>query len=377
VPASPAADGPRAGAHNDLTDVDGVLVGHHHRRGRGWLSGTTVVIPPSGTVGSVDVRGGGPATRETDALAPTALVATVDAVCLSGGSAYGLAAADGVMRWLAARGIGFPVGASPFEVVPIVAAAALFDLRAGGVFANRPDATWGEAASDAATRRRIRQGCVGAGTGARSGMRTGSPLKGGLGSASVVLPGGITVAALVAVNPGGSVVDPATGELYGARFALPGEFAGRKRPDAIDLPVGGAPHGVEQGEETWPARQTVLAVVATDARLSKGECNRLAAAGHDGMARAIRPIHGMADGDVVFSLATGRRELFADPDLRPAAHPPAGLTPGGPSRAGHVSDLMAAAADTVTRAIVHGVLAATTMGGLPAYLDRYPSARPS
>jgi putative pantetheine hydrolase len=354
---SSAETGPHAGAHNDLTDVAGILVGHHHRRGRGWLTGTTVVIPPRGTVGSVDVRGGGPATRETDALAPTALVATVDAICLSGGSAYGLATADGVMEWLAARGVGFPVGPSAYEVVPIVGTAALFDLGAGGLFANRPDASWGAAAAGSATRRRIRQGCVGAGTGARSGLRTGLPLKAGLGSASVVLPGGLTVAALVAVNPGGSVVDPGTGELYGARFGLPGEFADLRRPAAADLAKPGAGPAIV----AWPPpRQTVLAVVATDAGLTKGECNRLAVAGHDGMARAIRPIHGMADGDVVFSLATGDRDLPAEPV---------------PPRAAHVSELMAAAADAVTRAVTHGILAATAMGGLPSYFDRYPSAR--
>jgi putative pantetheine hydrolase len=284
------------------------------------------------------------------------------------------------MGWLADRGIGFPVGSSPHEVVPIVGAAALFDLGAGGVFANRPDARWGAAAAGAASGRRIRQGCVGAGTGARCGLRTGSPLKSGLGSASVVLRDsitgtGITVAALVAVNPGGSVVDPATGELYGARFGLDDEFGPLERPDPADLASREAPP-VEP-----PTRQTVLAVVATDARLVKAECYRLAAAGHDGMARAIRPIHGMADGDVVFSLATGERELAAEPAplraLRVSARPHPAQPRAAEPRTAPVSALMAAGADAVTRAVVHAILAATTMGGLPSYLDRYPSARRS
>jgi L-aminopeptidase/D-esterase-like protein len=353
------------GRHNDLTDVAGIRVGHHHRRGRGWLTGTTVVLTPPGTVGAVDVRGGGPSTRETDALAPTALVDVVHAVVLSGGSSYGLAAATGVMEWLGERHIGFPVGARPEEVVPIVAGACLFDLGAGGRFESRPDATFGRAAAVAASTRPIRQGDVGAGTGAHAGA-----LKGGIGSASVVLPAlagpdRITVAALVAVNPGGSVVDPATGEPWGTRHLLAGEIPGLRRPSPADLRAARADGYTDLRARRPPPRNTVLAVVATDATLRKSECARLAAAGHDGMARAIRPVHTMTDGDVVFSLATGTQTL-----------PEASSAGFGADRPGQLSLLMGAAADTVTRAVVHAVVAARSAGAMTSYLDRYPSARP-
>jgi L-aminopeptidase/D-esterase-like protein len=360
-PVSDAPAGPAPGPHNDLTDVVGIRVGHHDRRGRGWLTGTTVVLPPAGTVGSVDVRGGGPSTRETDALAPTALVDVVDAVVLSGGSSYGLAAASGVMDWLGEQGIGFPVGERPGEVVPIVAAACLFDLRAGGRFGSRPDAAFGRAAAMAASGRRLRQGGVGAGPGARAGT-----VKGGIGSASVVIDGGVTVAALVAVNPGGSVVDLATGELWGARHLLPGEIPGLRRPSTADrrAALGGGYADGRVGRP--PARNTVLAVVATDAALGKGECNRVAAAGHDGLARAVRPVHAMTDGDVVFCLATGRRPLPEPSSV--------GLIRPADTRPGQLGAVMGAAADTVTRAVVHAVVAARSAGGTPSYLERYPSA---
>jgi putative pantetheine hydrolase len=345
------------GRHNDLTDVAGIRVGHHQRRGRGWLTGTTVVLTPPGTVGGVDVRGGGPSTRETDALSPTTLVDVVHAVVLSGGSSYGLSAAAGVTDWLGARQVGFPVGPEPHQVVPIVPAACLFDLGAGGSFVHRPDATFGRAAAEAASGRAVRQGTVGAGTGAHAG-----PLKGGIGSASVVLPNGITVAALVALNPGGSVVDPATGELYGRRHLLPGELSGLRRPGAADARAARAVlSGIASGGNT------LLAVVATDAALAKHECTRLAVAGHDGMARAVRPIHTMTDGDIVFALATGGRPL--PDDASPGVLQPASFRPG------QLTVLMTAAADAVTRAIVHAVVAATSTPTMTAYLDRYPSAR--
>jgi putative pantetheine hydrolase len=348
-----------AGRHNDLTDVAGIRVGHHQRRGRGWLTGTTVVLTPPGTVGGVDVRGGGPSSRETDALSPTTLVDVVHAVVLSGGSSYGLAAAVGVTDWLGGHHVGFPVGPEPHQVVPIVPAACLFDLGAGGTFVHRPDAAFGRAAAEAASSRAVRQGTVGAGTGAHAG-----PLKGGIGSASVVLPSGITVAALVALNPGGSVADPATGDLYGRRHLLSGELPGLRRPSAADarsaravLPRGGPP---SRGN-------TLLAVVATDAALAKHECTRLAVAGHDGMARAVRPIHTMTDGDIVFALATGGRPLPDDASL--------GVLRPTSFRPGQLTVLMSAAADAVTRAIVHAVVAATSTPTMTSYLDRYPSAR--
>jgi L-aminopeptidase/D-esterase-like protein len=323
---------------NSVTDVAGVLVGHHERVGAGWATGTTVVVLPPGTTGAVDGRGGAPGTRETDLLVPENLVRQVDAICLSGGSAYGLAAADGVMRWLSERSRGLRVGAHEHEVVPIVPGAVLFDLPRGD-WGNRPDATFGYAACEAAGPS-VTQGCVGAGTGAKVGS-----LKGGIGTASVVVDG-FTVGALAAVNAAGEAVDLATGVPYAADHEVDGEF--------------GVP---------WPHRPAVLpavatdlnttiGVVATDADLTKTECRRLAVAAQDGLARAVRPAHTMFDGDTVFAVATGAKPLVA---------------PGGPLvRAAALDRLCTAAAETFARAVVHGVLSATTLAGLPAYRDVWP-----
>lgn len=342
---------------NAITDVNGVRVGQVQRIGRGWLTGTTVVVPPPGTVGGVDVRGGGPGTRETELLDPANLVSRVDAVCLTGGSAFGLAAATGIVDWLAEHGLGLPVGPQPHQVVPIVPAAVLFDLGLGGRFDARPDASFGYRAAAAARGGLVRQGTVGAGTGAHAGG-----MKGGVGTASAVLDDGVTVAALVAANPGGSVIDARTGELWGLRHGQPGEFADVRRPSAAD---------VRAYTAAPPRREplnTTLAVIATDARLDKSECRRLAMAAHDGMARAISPVHTYTDGDVAFALATGAREVGEVGDEVPASMLAA-------SRSGQLTPLLAAAADCVTRAIVHAVLAATSAGGLPSYLATFPSAR--
>jgi putative pantetheine hydrolase len=331
------------GPTNTLTDVAGLKVGHYQRVGDGWLTGTTVVLtPPEGAVAGVDVRGGGPGTRETDVLDPRNLVERVHAVVLGGGSAFGLAAATGVMDRLAEAKVGFPVGAVAGQVVPIVPAAVLFDLGRGGEFGARPDAEFGAAAYDAATSGPVALGAVGAGTGAVAG-----DLKGGVGSASVVLESGVTVAALAVVNANGSTVDSLTGELYGARFGLPGEFSGLRAPDESP-PVAPAPEaGVAE------SFHTTIGVVATDASLTKPQCQKLAGIGHDGMARAIRPVHSMFDGDTVFGLATG-----AGAPLDPLAF----------------NAVLAAAADAFSRAVVHGMLAATSVGGFRAYSDVYPSA---
>jgi len=349
----------RPGPHNDLTDVAGVRVGHHQRTDDGWLTGTTVVLAPPATVGGVDVRGGGPSTRETDALAPTTLVDAVHAVCLSGGSSYGLAAASGVMDWLGRRGVGLPVGGIEGQVVPIVPAACCYDLRDGEAFARRPDAAFGAAAAAAAASPGgagpLDQGNVGAGTGAHAGR-----LKGGIGSASVVLAGGGCVAALVAVNSSGSPVDPRSGRLHGAGLLLPGERPPLRAPDEAEVVAGAA--WAEIG--SWPGN-TMLAVVATDTDLTAAECSRVAMAAHDGLARAVQPAHGMTDGDVVFALATRAAPL---PDVG------AGRLLRGDARPVGLGAVMAAAADTVTRAVVHAVLAARGAGGLRAYLDVYPSA---
>ncbi|MDO5712439.1 MAG: P1 family peptidase, partial [Micrococcales bacterium] len=231
----------RPGPTNSLRDVAGLGVGHATLRRHGWLTGTTVVLAPDeGMVAGVDVRGGGPGTRETDLLDPRNIVERVHAICLSGGSAFGLAAADGVMRALFESGVGLSMGA-PGEVVPLVPGAVVFDLGRGGVFANRPDEGTGRAAYAAAKRHRdegfvdpadapLEAGVIGAGTGAKCGG-----FKGGIGSASAVLADGTTVAALIVLNALGEPVDPATGELYARRFLLPGELVSLGIPGAADV----------------------------------------------------------------------------------------------------------------------------------------------
>ncbi|MEV6115665.1 P1 family peptidase [Streptomyces sp. NPDC052109] len=333
-----------------ITDVAGLRVGHASRRGDGWLTGTTVVLAPDGgAVAAVDVRGGGPGTRETDALDPRNVVHRVDAVVLTGGSAYGLDAASGVMAWLEERRRGVRVGPDPAHVVPVVPAACVFDLGRGGDFRARPDAATGRAAVEAAAASapgaRVAQGCVGAGLGAVAGR-----IKGGVGTASAVLDSGITVAALVVVNAAGSVMEPGTGALYGelsqGRMECPEERvheAARRRLD--EAAAKNAP----------PPLNTTLAVVATDASLSKAQAQKVAGTAHDGIARAVRPVHLMNDGDTVFALATGARPL--------AEHPL------------ELNAVLAAGADVVTRAIVRGVRAAESVtgpgGAWPSYGELY------
>lgn len=361
VPVAPARIGPR----NDITDVAGIRVGSHRRSGRGWLSGTTVVLTPPHTVAGVDVRGGGPGTRETETLRPENLVEHVNAICLSGGSAYGLDAASGVVRWLAEHDTGLQIGPAAHHVVPIVPAAVLFDLGAGGNFRNRPDAEFGYRAAANAARGRcaapVEQGAVGAGTGSHAQF-----LKGGLGSASVVLSTGITVAALVALNSAGSVHHPDTGRLWGLDRGIGDEFAGIGTPSRADVK---RHHG---NPLTFQPLNTTLAVVATDARLDKAECTRLAIAAHDGMARSISPIHRYVDGDVAFTLATGAREIPL-----PSTEGGSPIARDGNMRRLMIDELIAASADAVARAIVHAALKATTAGALISYLDRFPSARRS
>ncbi len=325
----------RPGTHNALTDVDGLRVGHASVVG--GLSGTTVVLaPPGGAVGGVDVRGAAPGTRETDLLDPRTTVQRVQAIVLSGGSAYGLAAATGVMARLEAAGEGFPV---PGGLVPIVPAAVVFDLGRGGDFAARPDATTGAAAYDAAVAGSVAQGVVGAGRGTVAGG-----LKGGVGTASTVLPDGSTVAALAVVNAVGSAVDLRTGELYGARVGFPGEFP------VVDVgpDVLATLREIAQPPPPAAGTATTLAVVATDLTLDKAGCSRLATMGHDGMARALSPVHTAMDGDVVFGLSTATRPA---PDLATLVA------------------LHAAAADVVSRAIAHGMWAAESAGAWRSYRE--------
>jgi len=296
-----------------LTDVPGFLVGHAHRIGEGRLTGVTVILPPPGTVGSVDVRGGGPGTHETDALDPTTLVPTVDAVVLTGGSAFGLASAHGVQRWCADQGRGFPAGPpdDPTSLlVPIVPAAAIFDLGRGGAGADpaaQPDAELGRLAvldAAASAGRAVPRGSVGVGAGARMALQT---LRGGVGTASVSLPGGVLVGAVVVVNALGSPIDPVTGALFGTAFVPPG------RPRPPELAAGEQARaaqpsetGRDRGPGTAATANTTLAVVATNAALDPAQARRTATAAHDGIARGLSPAHTLLDGDTVFTLASGQ-----------------------------------------------------------------------
>jgi L-aminopeptidase/D-esterase-like protein len=334
-----------------ITDVGGILVGQHERidadatLGSGWVSGTTVVLTPPGTVGAVDGRGGAPGTRETDLLDPINSVRHVDAVVLSGGSAYGLAAADGVMRWLEEHGRGVAMDGG---VVPIVPAAVVFDLPVGG-WACRPTADFGYAAADSAATE-VAVGTVGAGSGARVGV-----LKGGVGTASVTLDSGVTVGAIVVVNAAGDAVDPATGLPWQADQI---EEFGLARPPDEQIAAYADRH-----TELSPLN-TTIAVVATDAALSPAGCRRVAVAAHDGLARTIRPCHTPLDGDTVFALATGALEVPPDPET------PASMSPEVPL----ITEVGAAAADVLARAVLVGVLAAESVAGIPTYRDMLPGA---
>ena len=260
--------------------MTGIRVGHWtDERAR---TGCTVVLAPPGTIGSGQVRGGAPGTRETDLLRPGMLVEEVHAVLLTGGSAFGLAAADGVVRWLEERGIGFHAGVAR---VPIVPAAVLFDLGVGDPGA-RPGAEEGYLACDAASDGEVPEGRVGAGVGATVAKIHGPEraVPGGVGTAAM-REEGVTVAALAAVNAVGEIVDDDGAVLAGA---LPGV----DRPD-------------DEARPPWPGTSTVLAIVATDAGLSRERAHLLSIAAHDGLARAVRPAHTIWDGDTVFSLATG------------------------------------------------------------------------
>ncbi|WCM91711.1 P1 family peptidase [Acidovorax sp. NCPPB 2350] len=274
-----------------LTRVAGIEVGHATSPLR--PTGCTVVIARAGAVAGVDVRGAAPGTRETDLLEPTHLVDRIHAVVLAGGSAFGLDAATGAVRWLEERGVGLDVGTAR---VPLVPAAVLFDLHVGDARI-RPDAAAGHAACEAASRAVVAEGCVGAGAGAAVGKLFGMPhaMKGGIGSASVTVDG-VTVGALVACNAVGDVVDPETGRpVAGARTADGRQLRDTRRA----LLAGEAPHPLLAGTNT------TIGVVATDAVITKTQARRLAVCAHDGLARAINPVHTLSDGDTLFALGTG------------------------------------------------------------------------
>jgi L-aminopeptidase/D-esterase-like protein len=342
---------------NAITDVGGIRVGHYQRldpdasMGAGWACGVTVVLTPPGTVGAVDCRGGAPGTRETDLLDAANTVRFVDAVLLAGGSAYGLAAADGVMRFLEERERGVAMDGG---VVPIVPGAVIFDLPVGG-WECRPTAEFGYAACAAADDgTEMGVGTVGAGVGARAGA-----LKGGVGTASTALPSGVTVGAVAVVNSAGEVVDGATGLPWMADLAR--QFALQPPPaeqiEALaQLPPPSNPLN--------NALNTVIAVVATDAALSPAACRLVAISAHDGLARSIRPAHTPVDGDTVFVLATGAVEV------PPAADAPAAFSP----ETRLATEVGIAAADCLAQAVLGGVLAAESVAGIPSYRDVLPGA---
>ncbi len=320
--------------HNAITDVEGIEVGH-------WtdiegVTGCTVVLCRQGAVGGVDVRGSAPGTRETDLLRPGNLIQQVHAVLLTGGSAYGLDAASGVMRWLEEQDIGFDVGVG---VVPIVAAAVLFDLAIGRADV-RPGPQAGYAACQAARAGPVAEGCVGAGTGATVGKLLGPSFatKGGIGTAARRIAGKVTVGALVAANTFGDVVDPATGHIIaGARDPHGNGFV-----DTVERL-----HGDLSVIKLGFSLNTALAVVATDATLTKEGVNKVAQMAHDGLAQAIRPVHTMLDGDTVFALATGRRS----------------------ERTGNVTAIGTVAASVLAEAVVRAVRQASSLAGIPAAQD--------
>ena len=277
--------------NNTLTAINGIRVGHAHDLDA--MTGCTVILCPPNTVGGVDQRGGAPATRETDLLHPMHMVQHVNAILLTGGSVFGLAAADGVVRYLEQNGIGF---STPEGVVPIVPTAALYDLNIGRAD-KRPNADMGYAACQAATREPVAHGLLGAGAGAKVGSLMGSAFatKSGIGSASVELENGLIVAALIAVNALGDVVND-KGEIIAGLRAAPDsdQFIGTlnmlKMMSGTSLPAAG---------------NTIIGVVVTNAKLSKEEVNKVAQMAHDGIAQAVRPAHTMYDGDTLFALATG------------------------------------------------------------------------
>jgi L-aminopeptidase/D-esterase-like protein len=337
-----ASWGQTPGPLNAITDVPGIEVGQYTSTDSksGGGTGTTVVVSRAGAVGGVSQRGGAPGTRETDLLRPENLVEKVNAVVLSGGSAYGLAAADGVMLCLEGQGIGFPVGAG--HVVPIVPSAILFDPGRCAPFSSRPDASFGMAACHLARGGPVQQGNVGAGAGARSG---GS--KGGLGTASTVLTTGpstgIVVGAIVAVNSSGRTFDT-DGNFYAGFLELGNEFP-LVSPTAADVVP---PSNLLQN--------TTIAVVATSAKLTKAQATKVAQMADDGLARAIKPSHGVGDGDTIFVMATGT-------DTRDATN--------------LVNAIGSAAADTLSRAVVHAILAAESIHvgscNVKSYCEQFPN----
>jgi L-aminopeptidase/D-esterase-like protein len=315
-----------------LTAIAGIRVGHASNFDA--LTGCTAILCEKGAVGGVDIRGSGSETSSIDTLQPGHITGQVHAIVLSGGSAFGLESVSGVRRYLEQQGVGFRVGRA---IVPIVPGAILFDLDVGksGV---RPTREMGESAAASATSDAVKEGAVGAGTGARVGLIHGlrQAMKSGVGSGLVELTGGVLVAALVAVNAFGDVRDPATGKLIAGA---------RRAPDSMDLADTEAVMKAGISRATGERRNTTLAVVATNARLTKVEATKLAELGSLGIARTIYPVWTMFDGDVTFALSLG--EARAD-----------------------INTLGVAAAEAVALAVVRAVKNAPSMAGLPGLASR-------
>jgi len=329
------------GKHNAITDVAGIMVGNFTSPEA--ASGVTVILCQEDAIAGVDVRGSAPGTRETDLLAPCNLVERVQAVVLTGGSVYGLSTADGVVRWLAGKGRGFPL--QDGHVAPIVPAAALFDLGRGKEYVPPVGPEWGRIACESARSGPVPAGNVGAGTGAVAGG-----IKGGLGTASEILDSGITVGALVAVNSLGSVISPVTGIPWEIHMEIDGELGPLART-AVRLP---------EATETVSSTNTTIGVVACDAVLTKAQAQKVAQMAHDGLARSIRPSHTMFDGDTLFSLATGKRALPETPGFFAAP------------MAVSVNEVGRAAADCLSRAIIRAVVEASSSGNFSALRDLEP-----
>jgi L-aminopeptidase/D-esterase-like protein len=316
-----------------LTAVAGIKVGHFTLTER--PTGCTVILVDGDAVGGVSQRGGAPGTRETDLLDPLNMVDKVNAVVLAGGSAFGLEAATGTVRWLEEHNIGWPAGPAR---VPIVPSAILFDLGVGGNAKIRPTADCGYKAADAATTAPASEGSVGAGAGATVGKfgGVGRSTKSGIGTASIALPNGLVVAAIVAVNAVGDIIDPATGKTVAGVRNADGTFADARRI-------------LRSGSTAQPPRageNTTIGVVATNATLSKSQVTRMAMMADDGYARAISPSHTNGDGDTIFSLATGRWSGTAD-----------------------ITIIGALAAEAMADAIVRAGTQATGVAGIPAARD--------
>ncbi|MGF7163037.1 L-aminopeptidase/D-esterase-like protein [Rhodoligotrophos appendicifer] len=342
----------RPGPLNLITDVDGISIGNAHDDK--VMSGVTVILPDPDAIASVDVRGGAPATRETDALDPSSLVESVHAVVLSGGSVFGLDSATGVTQWLSDHGRGFTFATQP-RACPVVPSACLFDILNGGDKAWGPTAPYRQLGIDACERAssQFSLGNVGAGYGALAGR-----YKGGLGSASAVIDG-ITVGAIVAVNSFGSPVIPGTNRFWAQLAEIDGEFGGLA---GLPMELTAASRSLTTdtkaamvADAAAAGANTTIAVVATDARLTPSEAKRFAVMATDGFARALRPVHTPFDGDTVFALATGRRELEGP---RPLA----------------LAMLGAAASDSLARAIARGVYEAETLGPWLSYRQSHRPA---